>query len=274
MNSLLSDDGIALNLRQWLPEMELRSTLVMVHGFGDFSAAYDPLGRFFAERGHTVWAFDLRGHGLSPGARGHLSSWATLRADLAALLRMIGKPAVPLFLLGMSMGAVIVADYVLHHREGIGGAIFAAAPFGRPAASPLAIATAKFIARFLPRLPVPLGLDLNNISRDREAAQAYLNHPQFHQRATALAISEFFRIWQELQHRSGEITLPSLLVHGGADRIAPLDRQYDTFFEKLGARDKTRKTYPGAYHNLLIETNRQEVFLDAAQWIEARLAHI
>ncbi|MFH1765744.1 MAG: alpha/beta fold hydrolase, partial [Gemmatimonadota bacterium] len=47
-----------------------RASLLLVHGLGEHSGRYDAFARVLAEEGTSVFAFDLRGNGRSPGPRG------------------------------------------------------------------------------------------------------------------------------------------------------------------------------------------------------------
>jgi alpha-beta hydrolase superfamily lysophospholipase len=69
--------------------------------------------------------------------------------------------------------------------------------------------------------------------------------------------------------RAPEFRVPLLILHGTADTFTSpaASRQ---FWERAGAADKTYKTSDGAYHNLFVETNREEIYDDIAAWIGAR----
>ncbi len=60
-------DGLPLFCRRWDPATEAIATVVIVHGIGEHSGRYVHVGRYFAEAGFRTIAFDLRGHGRSPG---------------------------------------------------------------------------------------------------------------------------------------------------------------------------------------------------------------
>src|ERR1700690_1835475 len=68
-------DGTPLHLRHWLPAGEPWATGLIVHGIGEHSGRYLRTGRLLAEAGLDVYAFDLRGHGLSGGRCVYVRSW-------------------------------------------------------------------------------------------------------------------------------------------------------------------------------------------------------
>ncbi len=101
----------------WHPDGECKGVLAFVHGFGDHSSHHQSLVTYLIDLGCSFYTFDLRGHGRSPGRRGHINSWEEYRQDVKTFLQLIGdqEPERPLFLMGPSMGGLIVPEYVLHH---------------------------------------------------------------------------------------------------------------------------------------------------------------
>jgi alpha-beta hydrolase superfamily lysophospholipase len=87
--------------------------------------------------GFAVYSFDHRGHGRSPGQRGHINDFAQFRGDVNAFLETVAaqEPERPLFLMGHSLGGLIVLDYVLHHPQGLQGVIASAPAVGEIAAA-------------------------------------------------------------------------------------------------------------------------------------------
>jgi acylglycerol lipase len=107
-------DGVDLPLRTWLPREEPYKTqpkavILALHGFNDYSAAFELPGHGLARRGYAVYAFDQRGFGQTP-ERGVWAGSDAMIADLNAATRLLHAryPGRPLYLLGESMGAAVV----------------------------------------------------------------------------------------------------------------------------------------------------------------------
>lgn len=66
-----------------------------------------------------------------------------------------------------------------------------------------------------------------------------------------------------------KITLPCLVLQGGADEIVDATATSD-FFERLGSSDKTLKIYDGFYHEVLNEPGKENVLNDIEVWMSAR----
>ena len=101
-------DGQVLPLRKWLPQGEVRGVILALHGFNDYSNAFEAAGEAWAKRGIATYAYDQRGFGAAPG-RGLWPGRAALAADAATAAQVLRHlyPGVPLYLLGDSMGGAV-----------------------------------------------------------------------------------------------------------------------------------------------------------------------
>jgi alpha-beta hydrolase superfamily lysophospholipase len=65
--------------------------------------------------------------------------------------------------------------------------------------------------------------------------------------------------------------VPLFILHGTADTLTSPQGSFE-FYQRAGVADKTYRRYDGAYHNLFVESNREEIYDDIAAWITARAA--
>ena len=128
-NGFVAVDGVELPMRRWLPDSEPPwAVVVALHGMNDYSNAFDSFGRAAAEMGVAVYAYDQRGFGQAPEP-GIWAGWQTMERDLrdAADVLHAQYPAVPLYILGESMGGAVTmcaaADGLL---DGVSGLILSA----------------------------------------------------------------------------------------------------------------------------------------------------
>ena len=101
--------GTALAWRLWAPG-EQKASMLLVHGLGEHSGRYDAFARVLAGAGTTVFAFDLRGHGRSPGPRGDVDAFPRFLEDLLGMEEEMARQVpsdCPRFLLGHSLGGGI-----------------------------------------------------------------------------------------------------------------------------------------------------------------------
>jgi alpha-beta hydrolase superfamily lysophospholipase len=271
--SVLACDGVELRGYVVEPCGEACADVLLVHGVGDHarSGHYVRLATALAARGCRVAAFDLRGHGRSGGTRVFVRAWREYREDLTICLDEFRRsgPRPPLFLIGLSMGGLAVADFVLHGGGDARGAILCAAPLGSTGASPAKIALARLISRIFPSLQFDPGLDPGNITREAGALRQYLADPLVTLKVSARLGMELLRTVEVVRLRAAEIRLPLLLLHGSADTIAVPQGSVD-FHRAVSSPDKTLRTYGGARHNLFLEPEAPQVFAEIADWILSR----
>ena len=87
---------------------EVKAVILALHGFNDYSNAFEGPGEAWAERGIATYAYDQRGFGAAP-ERGLWPGRAALAADAATAAQILRRlyPRVPLYLLGDSMGGAV-----------------------------------------------------------------------------------------------------------------------------------------------------------------------
>ncbi|MCX7632483.1 MAG: lysophospholipase [Turneriella sp.] len=268
-------DGFELYLQTWSPSKSKPNKVILIqHGFGEHSGRYQNFANAIEKEKALVYAADARGHGKSPGKRGHVSDFGLYASDLAVLVaraRSENKD-LPIFLLGHSMGAVVVALTVLKPEVAseLRGVIFSSGAF-RPAldlVQAIKKAIGTVLAKLAPSFTVEAGLNTNLISRDPQVVEAYRNDPLVHGKISFKMGVDLFAVGEDMIRQASRITLPALVFHGDADGIAQVQGSRD-FYEALGSKDKTLKIYPGFYHETLNEpyADRMQVIADIVQWI-------
>ena len=262
--------GLELFCQSWRGEGRSRAALASIHGFGEHSGRYMNVVNRLAPQGYGTYGFDLRGHGRSPGQRGHINSWDEYRRDVKSFLHLISnqEPNHPVFMLGHSMGALIALDYLLHDPAGLRGAIISGTPL-EPigVAKPFLVMLARVLSRVWPRFSLPLGLDTKGISRDMEVVKAYEADPLVHGKTTVRWGTEILQTIEWVKAHAEQVSIPLLLIHGGSD---PLNSPNGTrsFFDKITFPDKEMKIYPGSYHEAHNDLDYTQVVNDVAQWLE------
>ena len=264
--------GLSLFRQSWRPAGPARAVLINIHGLGDHSGLYPALVEHFTARGMAVYAADLRGNGRSAGQRGYVERWDEYRDDLARFVALVlqEEPGRPVFLLGNSLGGLIVLDYVLHQSEGIRGVIAASPPLGRVGVPAPLMALGRILSRVWPRFSVRTGLDLSGLARDPVVLETVLADPLFHRVGTARLSTEVVAAISRVQAAAPRFPLPLLVVHGSADRLVPPDGSR-AFVARVGHPDKELREYSGAYHVLFADLDRERVLTDVERWIVARL---
>jgi len=265
--------GLPLYYQVWRPDTPPRASLIVVHGLSEHSSRYMNLVNALVPLGITVYAFDHRGHGRSTNKRvAHVNDWAEYRGDVRAFVELVSAQEgdVPLFLMGHSMGGLIVANYVLLHPQGLRGVILSAPPLGDVGVSPLLRLLGRVVSVFKPEAVFESGLELNGISRDPKVLEAYKNDPLIHGKITARWSVEFFKAIEWTRCRAAEFKPPVLIIHGDADQLVPIEGSR-AFFEGIQQVDKRYITYEGGYHESLSDIHFKQVLDDIQNWLLERI---
>jgi alpha-beta hydrolase superfamily lysophospholipase len=249
-----------------------RAVAISLHGLGDHSGLYPMVSEALGARGIAVYAPDLRGNGRSPGQRGHIEAWADLRVDLRSLVRRTRAeiPAAPLFLVGNSLGGLVVLDFAAHHADELRGVVALAPPLGALGVPAPLLALGRVLSRVWPRFSLETGMDLSGLSRDPSVVAQVLADPLFHRRGTARLSTEVTATIAHVQRAAAGFPVPLLVVHGGADRMVPPEGSR-RFVAQVGQSDKQLIEIPGAYHALLADHDVERVLATIGDWIAARI---
>jgi alpha-beta hydrolase superfamily lysophospholipase len=217
----------------------------------------------------ALYAYDMRGNGRSPGQRAYLRGWHEYRNDLQAFVARVREweGDLPLFLLGNSLGGLVVLDYALSHAAGLAGVIAAAPPLGRIGVPPVLMALGRMMSRVVPRFSLEVGMDLTGLARDPAVLEAVLADPFFHRRGTARLSTEVTAAIARVHQGAADLSVPLLILHGSADRMVPPDGSR-SFFAKVRYPDREFREYPEAYHGLFADLNHAEILSDLERWIQ------
>jgi len=268
-----NQDVIRLHRRAWLPETTARAALLLVHGLGEHSGRYGHVADVFTANGYAVHAVDHVGHGRSEGTRGHADAFDQYVDGVDALLAHVRErhPDRPLFLVGHSMGGLIAAHYLLCNQSAFAGCVLSG-PLIRSDAEPprLVLGINRLVAAIAPKIGM-LALDATAVSRDPAVVERYTSDPLVHHgKVSARLVHELFVAMAGAIDRAADITLPLLILHGGADRLTSLSGS-ELLHERVGSQDKTLTVFPGLYHEIFNEPERDRILAEAHAWIEAHM---
>lgn len=269
--SLRSADGLNLHTVNWTPGGTIKGVVLLIHGIAEHAGRYQHVADYLTGHGYAVYSMDYVGHGRSEGTRAFLHSLNQPVADFETYLDAIhaSYPQTPIFVYGHSMGSLIGLLLCLRRQGELAGMVSSATPlYSDVEASPLLVYVGQFVSRVLPHLFL-VQLDTRALSRDAAVVRDYQNDPLVFNHPvrarTASAIVESSRL---LRQQIIHLRLPLLVVHGNADRIAPIEgSQY--LYEHVGSPDKTLTIYPGYMHELHNEPEKCAFLGDVVAWLNA-----
>ena len=264
-------DGTELALRHWpMPDWRRPwATLLLVHGLGEHSGRYEHVGARLAEAGIDAYAYDQRGFGASGGRRAWVDRWPRFHDDLAERLATLRTAAAggPVVLYGHSLGGLVALGYALTDRPEPDALVLSA-----PALDADFPAWKRVLARILgvavPTLEVRNALDTSVLSRDPQVGLRYLADPLNHHLTTTRLGLEFLREQARCRAALGGLRVPTLVIHGEADRLVPTIAS-----APLGdVPAVTRRTYPTLRHEMHNEPEWPSVIDDVVGWLRERFA--
>jgi len=265
--------GLRLFYRGWEAE-EPRAVLLIAHGLSEHSGRYVEFGRAMAAFGISTFCFDLRGHGLSEGRRGHVDRFHMLLQDLDRFRREIGSftgRAQPEFLLGHSMGGLIATRYIEEYEPDLAGAVIISPWLGTAMPIPQwKVVAASFLNRVLPSLPISAGIDEQWLSHDALVVRRYRDDDLVHGKITPRLFTEVGTAMGLVTQRSDRIRIPMLLLLAGDDRIVDTAKS-EAFARSLTGSDVTVRVLPDYYHEVLNDHDRALAQHEIRDWIMARL---
>ncbi len=260
-------DGLNLYAEEW-PVQNPQAVIAFVHGQGEHIGRYRHVADWYNKRGVAFLGFDQQGYGRSEGKRGHAASLDVLLDDIGQLLEEVNRrySGVPLFLYGHSMGGQLVLNYTLRRTPRLSGLI-ATGPWIRLAfqAPAVKILAAKLLNKMIPSLTMPTNLATKFLSRDESVVHAYENDPLVHGMLSVAAAMSLLEGAGWLDRFSGPVAPPILLMHGGGDMITS-PAATKAFSGRIQGNTMHRE-WPGLYHEIHNEPEREEVFEFTVQWM-------
>ena len=295
-----SDDDVLVHVHRWMPDAgeKVRGIVQIVHGMAEHGARYARFGRELAERGWSVWADDHRGHGLTAkdeGALGHFADedgWARVIADLRRVAQAARRehPGVPLVLFGHSMGSFLSKGLVLRHPQEIDALILSGSTAGGGALVGLGKQVAKLERmrqgkRGRSALLEKLSFGQYNsgfegrtefdwLSRDPIEVDKYVVDPKCGFRVTNQAWIDLLGALEELGKSEWSRLpreMPILVFSGERDPVGEKGKGVRKLVGALRSGGLVRVTdrlYPEGRHEMLNETNRDQVVADIIRWMD------
>jgi acylglycerol lipase len=265
--------GVRIVYDVWTPDTPPRAVVVLSHGLGEYARRYDHVAQRFGEAGLVTYALDHRGHGRSGGKRMLVRDITEFTTDFDTLVGIAKRehPALKCIVLGHSMGGGIVFAYGVERPDNYDLMVLSGpAVAAQDLANPVMAFAAKGLGVLVPGLPVQ-ELDDSLISRDPAVVEAYRTDPLvYHGRVPAGIGRALLQVGETMPRRAPALTAPLLVVHGSDDRLIPVDGSR-RLVECVGSTDVELKVYPGLYHEVFNEPERDQVLDDVVSWITKRL---
>ncbi|MCG7408673.1 lysophospholipase [Paenibacillus sp. ACRRX] len=298
-------NGSRVHVYKWEsvhPDIPTRGIIQIAHGMTETALRYERFAAELIQQGYIVYANDHRGHGKTasrPEQLGHMEKgdFMGMVHDMGQLSQYVQErhPNVPLVLFGHSMGSFLSQMYITKYGHLLHGLILSGSngPRGLDLSAGVrvsqvirALKGAAHRSEFINNLAFggfnrsfkPSLTPFDWLSRDEQEVQKYIDDPMCGYVCTVGFYYEFFCFLKEVHHPSTlakvPLKLPVLIVSGSQDPVGNFGkglRKLKALYKQLGVQEVSLILYPGARHELLNETNRDEVTLDCIEWLNRLL---
>ncbi len=296
-------DGADLHVSGWAIE-EPKAIVQVLHGMAEYGSRYARLAEALGAAGYTTYAHDHRGHGKSvangvpPGHMADDDSWNRIVEDAHGVNQEVAKrhPGVPIIVLGHSMGSWVLQQLLFEYPSDM----IAAALSGSNGKPPPIAALGKLVAR-IERMRVgkrspssimqklsfdeynkafaPNRTEFDWLSRDPDEVAKYVADPLCGFGVSTQAWIDFLagldRVAKPTNVAKVPKGMPLYLFAGDRDPVGDFGKGmknlYDAY-KRAAIFDVRLKLYPDGRHEMLNETNRQEVTDDFIAWCDEIVA--
>ncbi len=290
--TLTDPDGVDVFYRRWLPADQARAVVLVLHGAAEHSGRYRRFAEVLAAEGYAVYADDHRGHGRTgrahgvgvPGPRGFdgvLDAIAALHRRATA-----DNGTLPVVVFGHSMGSVLTQAYAQRHGAELSGFVLCGSMAPAPELPEMVAGLQMAVDAGMGEQPIdalgsfnaafePARTAFDWLSRDDTEVDAYLADPLCGS-GNPLTYGFILGVVELLQRScdpAAIAAMPSdvsvLLITGTADPVSnggELVRRLEEAYREAGLTVEAHY-YPDARHELLNETNRDEVHHDVLGWL-------
>lgn len=299
-----SKGNVKIFVRKWMPEDNTpKAVFQIAHGMAEHSIRYKEFVEFLTNLGYVVYAHDHRGHGKTAGLPEDVGNfalengWELVVEDIYNLAKKIKdeNPNLKHFILGHSMGSFITRTLLTKYDIKFDGAIISGTNFKRG----FIVNSGKFLgkiqgaikgktkpSKLLDKMSFgsynkpfkPIKTQFDWLSRDYDRNKDYVDDPYcgvvmsnrfFVDMLTLIGYANNFENMNKVPK-----DLPIFIFSGAMDPVGEFGKEVEAVYNKyktLGVKDIKLKLYEGGRHEMLNETNRQEVYNDITTWIEERL---
>lgn len=300
------DGNTEIHTIEWKPEGEVRAVLQICHGMVEYIKRYDEFAQFLCEKGFYVVGNDHLGHGKSVQSKSEYGFFekkygnACVLGDIHTLRQRTVKkyPEMPYFMLGHSMGSSLLRQYIQMYGNGLSGVVLMGVVTDHRRSSLLFVkqlcrlmaavrgwhyrsrmvddlVTGSFNKKFKPSVT-----RADWITSDKEHLDAYVTDPLCSFMFTVNAYYSMMAGMLGMQKKENismiPKSLPVLFVSGAEDPVGNFGkgvRKVCEIYKSAGLRDVSLKLYEGDRHEILNETNREQVYQELYEWFEEKLSN-
>ncbi|MBW8349261.1 alpha/beta hydrolase [Bacillus sp. IITD106] len=263
-------------MRKWEAYQNPKGVIVIVHGAMEHHGRYGWLVENWRLNGFHVIMGDLPGQGLTTrSSRGHVDSFDEYIREVHNWVREAETYALPIFLLGHSMGGLTVIRLLQNIKVKIEGVLLSSPCLGLVEYPPVPInALTVGLNWILPELKVNSHLEIDLVTRNDDVKVRALNDSL---NVTKVSVRWYRELLKAMKAAFTKLSnfpdVPLLVLQGGDDKIVNKHDVID-WFNQVKISEKIYKEWENCYHEIFNEPERERIFDYAISFVEIQLRQI
>lgn len=164
---------------KWEPQESKKTGILLLHGYAEHSRRYRTFGDRMAGEGYHVFAMDQIGHGKSPGRRGYIPSFESMKQDTLAYFDFLRQshPDFSWIVFGHSMGGLLACHVTLDRQDKIAALMLSGPLLDTPSGIPNIVKKiGRVVSKIIPIMPV-VALDIEGLCREPDVIRRYMADP-------------------------------------------------------------------------------------------------
>ena len=293
-----------IRAKKYIPESDnIKGIVQIAHGIAEHIDRYEDFMTFLADNNYIAVANDHLGHGKSiandaeQGVFANIDGWNTVVKDMVQLHDIISAdyPNLPYIMFGHSMGSFLTRTYIIDYPDKFDAAIISGTGhqgkmlvFGGNAISKILVKSKGYESNGQKLNDIAFGSYLNKVenprtpfdwlSKDNDVVDKYMNDPLCGFVASSGLYGDMMKGIKYITKQANINKMPKdkpiYFMSGEDDPVGDygkgVKKAYECF-KKAGLTDLMIRLYPTGRHEMLNETNKDQVYQDILNWLNDKV---
>lgn len=259
MEKYIESNNVKIYMR--LSLIDSKKAVVVIHGLAEHSGRYLEFMQDLNNAGYSVFAIDLRGHGLTQSKRGDCESIKKVIDDIDCVVNHIKEnySINNVCIFGHSIGGLVASLYASLSNK-VDSLILS---------SPAIYCPKKLkIMRFIPYKLLPFIYVRKKHSESQEMLEVSLNDKLALHKFSIRTVGIFFNDGIKKLNKDLNILCPVLLVYGEEDRLLNEQKNFKHFMQKLKNTKNKLISYKNAKHRIVHNQGKEKRIADIIAWLK------
>ncbi len=262
-NFFQTSDGTELFYRKWEPvsESSKKNAMIVLHRGHEHSGRLHDMIEKLDLPEFYAFGYDSRGHGKSPGIRGHAKDFSTLVDDLDQFCKHVSKeydiPVQNIVIVANSVAAVLTSAWVHDYAPQIRGMVLVAPALRIKLYVPFALFFIRILNLIKDKSFISSYIKGRLLTHDKNLAVDYDTDQLITKKIAVNILIDLHDTATRILDDAEAITVPTCILSSGSDMVVRNTPQHE-LFKKISAVDKEIHIFPGFFHGLFFEKDREK----------------